>query len=37
MLIINGSDSSIVWTETGATGTTGANGEVIIITQVEPA
>lgn len=36
MLIINGSDSSIKWTETGASGTTQANGEVIIITQVEP-
>ena len=37
MLIINGADSAIKWTETGATGTTGANGEVIIITQVEPS
>lgn len=36
MLIINGSDSSIRWTETGASGTTMANGEVIIVTQVEP-
>lgn len=37
MLIINGSDSSVAWTETGATAaTTKANGEVIVITQVEP-
>lgn len=36
MLIINGSDSAIKWTETGATGATIANGEVIVITQVEP-
>ena len=33
MLIINGSDSSVAWTETGATAaTTKANGEVIVIT-----